>query len=59
MIQTLGERGGDLLERLETTSRETAQAIAGASDRLASTLNFKTDHIGDEFTEITDRKSVV
>ena len=53
MIQTLGERGGDLLERLETTSRETAQAIAGASDRLASTLNFKTDHIGDEFTEIT------
>ena len=53
MIQSLGERGGDLLERLETTSRETAQAIAGASDRLASTLNFKTDHIGDEFTEIT------
>ena len=53
MIQSLGERGGDLLERLEATSRETAQAIAGASDRLASTLNFKTDHIGDEFTEIT------
>src|SRR5436190_4508470 len=53
MIQTLGERGGDLLERLESTSRETSQAIAGASDRLASTLNFKTDHIGDEFTEIT------
>ena len=24
-----------------------------ASDRLTSTLNFKTDHIGDEFTEIT------
>src|SRR4051794_21137467 len=53
MIQTLGERGGDLLERLESTSRETSQAIAGASDRLTSTLNFKTDHIGDEFTEIT------
>jgi Apolipoprotein A1/A4/E domain len=53
MIQSMGERGGDLLKRLETTSRETAQAIAGASDRLASTLNFKTDHIGDEFTEIT------
>ncbi|HEY7246413.1 MAG TPA: hypothetical protein VH678_21275 [Xanthobacteraceae bacterium] len=53
MIQTLGERGGDLLERLESTSRDTAQAIAAASDRLTSTLNFKTDHIGDEFTEIT------
>jgi hypothetical protein len=53
MIQTLGERGGDLLDRLEGTSQETAQAIAAASDRLTATLNFKTDHIGDEFTEIT------
>ena len=53
MIQTLGERGGDLLDRLESTSQETSQAIAAASDRLTSTLNFKTDHIGDEFTEIT------
>src|SRR5499425_1792223 len=53
MIQTLGERGGDLLDRLENTSRETSQAISGASDRLTTTLNFKTDHIGDEFTEIT------
>src|SRR5262250_1377112 len=52
MIQTLGERGGDLLDRLEATSQDTAQAIAAASDRLTSTLNFKTDHIGDEFTEI-------
>src|SRR6266566_3842728 len=53
MIHGLEERGGDLLERLETTSQETSQAIAAASDRLTSTLNFKTDHIGDEFTEIT------
>ena len=53
MIQTLGERGGDLLDRLENTSRETSQAISAASDRLTTTLNFKTDHIGDEFTEIT------
>src|SRR6266480_1970912 len=53
MIQTLGERGGDLLSRLESTSRDTAQAISAASDRLATTLNFKTDHIGDEFGEIT------
>ena len=53
MIQTLGERGGDLLDRLESTSQDTSEAIASASDRLTSTLNFKTDHIGDEFTEIT------
>jgi hypothetical protein len=53
MIQTLGERGGDLLGRLENTSRETSQAISAASDRLATTLNFKTDHIGEEFGEIT------
>src|SRR5919109_301077 len=49
MIQTLGERGGDLLGRLENTSRDTSQAISAASDRLTTTLNFKTDHIGDEF----------
>src|SRR5271166_628257 len=53
MIQALGGRGGDLLDRLEGTSQETSQALATASDRLTSTLNFKTDHIGDEFTEIT------
>src|SRR6266545_1369883 len=44
---------GDLLDRLEKTSRETSQAISAASDRLTTTLNFKTDHIGDEFNEIT------
>src|SRR5947209_2470030 len=52
MIERLGERGGDLLERPESTSQSTAQAITGASDRLTATLNFKTDHIGDEFNEI-------
>src|SRR5437016_1978076 len=52
MIEQLGERGGDLLERLESTGSSTAEAIAQASDRLTQTLNFKTDHIGDEFTEI-------
>src|SRR5438067_3085479 len=52
MIDQLGERGGDLLERLEATGATTAEAIAQASDRLTATLNFKTDHIGDEFTEI-------
>jgi len=52
MIGQLGERGGDLLERLETTSTTTTDAITKASDRLTATLNFKTDHIGDEFTEI-------
>src|SRR4029077_3894793 len=52
MIEQLGERGGDLLERLESTGSSTAEAIAQASARLPQTLNFKTDHIGDEFTEI-------
>ena len=52
MIEALGERGGDLLDRLERTSDETSQAIATASDRLTSSLNFKTDHISEEFTEI-------
>src|SRR5260221_11619052 len=52
MIEALGERGGDLLERLEAASGNTTDAIAAASDRLTATLNFKTDHIGDEFTEI-------
>ena len=53
MIGALGERGGDLLERLELASQETAYAIAGASDRLTASLNFKTDHITEEFTEMT------
>src|SRR2546430_14597496 len=48
MIQTLGARGGDLLGRLEHTSRDTPQASSAASDRLSTTLNFKTDHISDE-----------
>src|SRR5258706_1203831 len=52
MIEQLGERGGDLLERLESTGSNTAEAIAQATDRLTAPLNFKTDHIGDEFTEI-------
>jgi len=52
MVQQLSERGGDLLDRLETASDETAGAIAAASERLTSNLNFKTNHIGEEFAEI-------
>jgi flagellar biosynthesis/type III secretory pathway chaperone len=52
MIQQLSERGGDLLDRLESTSEETSRALATASDRLTASLNFKTDHIGEEFAEI-------
>ena len=33
MIQTLGERGGDLLGRLENTSRDTSQAISVKDER--------------------------
>jgi len=52
MIGSLADRGGDLLDRLERTSRETTHAIEGASDRLTSSLNFKTDHLNEEFVEI-------
>ena len=59
MIGALGERGGDLLERLERTSYETTTAISTASDRLTSSLNFKTDHITEEFSELTNNLSVM
>jgi len=49
----LAEGGAGLLGRLQTNSEETCHSIAAASDRLTSTLNFKTEHIGDEFIEIT------
>jgi hypothetical protein len=52
MVQQLTERGGELLDRLETASDETARAITSASDRLGSSLDFKTNHIGEEFAEI-------
>jgi hypothetical protein len=52
MIGQLSERGGELLDRLEAASDETSRAIAAASDRLTANLNFKTNHIGDEFAEI-------
>ena len=59
MIGALGERGGDLLERLERTSLETTSAISTASDRLTSSLNFKTDHITEEFSELTNNLSIM
>ena len=52
MVTQLSERGGELLDRLEEASEETSRAIAAASDRLTANLNFKTNHIGDEFAEI-------
>jgi hypothetical protein len=54
MIQELSQRGGELLDRLEASSDETSRAIAMASDRLSSSLDFKTNHIGEEFTEIAN-----
>src|SRR5262249_55565281 len=38
MTQPRGGGGGDLPARLENTSRDTAQAISAASDRLSTTL---------------------
>ena len=52
MIQQLSVRGEDLIVRLEAASEETSRALATASDQLTTSLNFKTDHIGEEFSEI-------
>jgi hypothetical protein len=49
MIGALTERGGDLLERLEQTSDQTTHAIHTATERMSANLNFKTDHIHEEF----------
>jgi hypothetical protein len=55
MIDTLSERGSGLLDRLETTSDRATNAISSASDRLSASLNFKTDHIHDEFADLSSR----
>ncbi|MGI8527076.1 MAG: hypothetical protein ACR2K5_13025 [Pseudolabrys sp.] len=55
MIDTLSERGSGLLQRLETTSDRATTAISSASDRLSASLNFKTDHIHDEFADLSTR----
>ncbi|WP_029583439.1 lipoprotein [Bradyrhizobium sp. URHD0069] len=55
MILALGERGGDLLDRLEEASAETARAVLDASERLTTSLNFKTGHVHDEFVDLADR----
>jgi len=55
MIDALTERGSTLLDRLETTSERASTAIASASERLTDSLNFKTDHVHDEFAELAAR----
>src|SRR5258708_35886171 len=55
MILALGERGGDLLDRLEEASGETTRAGLDASERLTTSLNFKTGHVHDEFVDLADR----
>ncbi len=55
MIDALGERGSNLLERLETTSDSATGAIAGASERLTASLNFKTEHVEEEFSQLSLR----
>src|SRR5437588_3113718 len=51
MIQRLGERSGDMLQRVESTSQRTEQAIAAVSERLTETLNFKTEAMIDRLDE--------
>ncbi len=55
MIDALSERGATLLDRLETTSDRATTAIASASDRLSASLNFKTEHVHDEFADMAAR----
>jgi hypothetical protein len=52
MIDALSERGSTLLDRLETTSDQATTAISSASDRLSASLNFKTEHVHDEFAAL-------
>jgi hypothetical protein len=52
MIDALSERGSTLLERLETTSDRATAAISSASERLNNGLNFKAEHVHDEFAEL-------
>ncbi|HET7679207.1 MAG TPA: hypothetical protein VFK79_03620 [Xanthobacteraceae bacterium] len=54
MINALTERGGDLLERLEHTSDQTTHAISTATERMTASLNFKTDHIQQEFAGLAN-----
>ncbi|HTQ83391.1 MAG TPA: hypothetical protein VMI47_08995, partial [Pseudolabrys sp.] len=55
MIDALSERGSTLLDRLEITSDKATTAISSASERLSASLNFKTEHVHDEFAELTVR----
>jgi hypothetical protein len=55
MIDALSERGSTLLDRLETTSDQATNAISSASDRLSGSLNFKTEHVHDEFADLAAR----
>src|SRR5450755_3366445 len=55
MIDALSERGSSLLDRLETTSDKATSAIGSASDRLSASLNFKTEHVHDEFADLAAR----
>ncbi len=55
MIDALSERGSTLLDRLETTSDHATTAISSASDRLSASLNFKTEHVHDEFADLAAR----
>ncbi len=55
MIDALSERGSTLLDRLETTSDQATTAISSASDRLSGSLNFKTEHVHDEFADLAAR----
>src|SRR5664280_1065776 len=55
MIDTLTERGATMLDRLETTGDRASTAISSASDQLTNSLNFKSEHVHDEFADLAAR----
>jgi hypothetical protein len=54
MITMLGERGADLLERLEHASESTSRSIEAAAERMTTSLSFKDHHIEEEFIGIAN-----
>jgi Apolipoprotein A1/A4/E domain len=55
MIGTLTERGSTMLDRLETTGDRASTAILSASDQLTNSLNFKSEHVHEEFADLAAR----
>src|SRR4029077_3478134 len=47
--------GGQLSDAPEGASAETTRPVLDASERLTTSLNFKTGHVHDEFADLAER----